>query len=311
MQFPKNLLTQNERYFVEKISVLIPMYNNEKTIGKAVTSVLMQRACDFEIVISDDHSNDNSVAVAKKFITPQVRLVEHYVNKGCGVNLNRAVAYARNDILYFLCGDDVLIDPFALARVSMYFEEKKLGIITRPYYWFTDSAATPVRVRPILFRKTAYTYAQSFDQISGIAMRKSKMPGEFSNKPFVEMASVAYPMSCRYPTLMLNNYSVAVRIGDNGATKPYAFLESPLRAWRDIVGKDKKLFSHFARNDIGLIQIKQWGTLRQLIREIVLMVAYYPLNLLRLKFWFFALGTLLTPRRALRNMVAWYRRRHK
>ena len=50
-----------------KVSVLLPVYNQEKFLNKTITSILKQTYKNFEIVISDDNSNDNSYNILQKF----------------------------------------------------------------------------------------------------------------------------------------------------------------------------------------------------------------------------------------------------
>ena len=107
---------------------------------------------------------------------------------------------------------------------------------------------------------------------------------------------------------MMVQYTVAIRIGNNGSTNPKVFLESPLEAWVGVVKGNKALVNELAKNYVGLVQIKMWGKFSQLMREIRLMVYYRPLNLLHPAFWFFALGTMLVPSAILRNLVQRYRR---
>ena len=57
------------------ISVVIPLYNKEKTIEQSLHSVLRQKDCEFEIVVVDDGSTDNSVEQVKKINDTRVRLV--------------------------------------------------------------------------------------------------------------------------------------------------------------------------------------------------------------------------------------------
>jgi len=49
----------------EKISIIIPLYNHEKYIGEAITSLLNQSFADFEVIVIDDGSTDNSAGVVK------------------------------------------------------------------------------------------------------------------------------------------------------------------------------------------------------------------------------------------------------
>ena len=90
-----------------KFSVIIPLYNKAPYAAKAIGSVLAQTYTDYELVIMDDGSEDNSFEVALKSITghPQCRLYQQD-NAGVSVARNTAVSLSRGGYLCFLDADD-------------------------------------------------------------------------------------------------------------------------------------------------------------------------------------------------------------
>lgn len=102
------------------ISVCIPSYNNGQFIARTCESVLNQTYGNFEIIVCDDHSSDNTVAVVKGISDPRIKLVENPVNLGMGENWNKALSYARGKYVKLLCGDDILYpDCLALQTRAM------------------------------------------------------------------------------------------------------------------------------------------------------------------------------------------------
>ena len=67
------------------VSVIIPMYNREKTIERAVESILKQTYPNFEIIIVDDCSKDNSVQVVEKIQDERIKLIRSIENGGACV----------------------------------------------------------------------------------------------------------------------------------------------------------------------------------------------------------------------------------
>jgi glycosyltransferase involved in cell wall biosynthesis len=91
-----------------KISVCIPVYNGAEFIRQAITSVLEQDMNDFELLIVDNHSSDETVAVVKSFSDPRIRLVQNETNIGLIPNWNKALAEARGLYIKILPADDFL-----------------------------------------------------------------------------------------------------------------------------------------------------------------------------------------------------------
>jgi glycosyltransferase involved in cell wall biosynthesis len=90
-----------------KVSVLIPTYNAAAFLDESISSVLNQTFTDFELIIVDNCSIDNSAEVISKYLTDQ--RTRYYVNDrnigGIG-NFNKCLSLAQGDYIKFLCADD-------------------------------------------------------------------------------------------------------------------------------------------------------------------------------------------------------------
>src|SRR5215510_14028971 len=89
----------------EKLSVVIPCFNEEKTLRKCVERVLTLRGgeLDLEIIIVDDHSRDRSLSIALELAStyPEIRVLKHERNRGKGAALRTAFGA--------VCGDYVAV----------------------------------------------------------------------------------------------------------------------------------------------------------------------------------------------------------
>lgn len=113
------------------VSVLITNYNYGKYIGEAIQSVLKQTYINFEIVVCDDGSTDDSLEVIESWRKkdPRVRLVCQ-ANGGQGAALNRAFGAAKGDVIVLLDGDDIALDQRLELVVQAFQEHPEAGMVT-------------------------------------------------------------------------------------------------------------------------------------------------------------------------------------
>lgn len=91
-----------------KISVCIPAYNSALYIGKTIQSVLDQTFQDYELIIGDDTSVDQTQSVVAGFRDPRIRFYQNERNLGLTGNWNSCVARATGEYVLVLCADDLL-----------------------------------------------------------------------------------------------------------------------------------------------------------------------------------------------------------
>src|SRR4030042_1780272 len=97
-------------------SIIIPIYNRERFIARAINSCLKQDFEDFEIIVVDDGSTDKSVDVVKGYTDTRIKLICHEVNRGVGPARNTVVKLATGEWVVFLDSDDELL-PGALSLI--------------------------------------------------------------------------------------------------------------------------------------------------------------------------------------------------
>lgn len=87
-------------------SVIIPLYNKEAYIQQTIDSILNQSFTDFELIIVDDASTDDSLVLAKKYTSEKITFIEHAKNKGLAAARNTGIKQASSSYITFLDADD-------------------------------------------------------------------------------------------------------------------------------------------------------------------------------------------------------------
>src|ERR1041384_7268362 len=93
------------------VSVLMTAYNREDYIAEAIESVLASTYTNFELIIVDDCSSDNTVAIAKEYKAKDKRIKVYVNEKNLGdyPNRNKAASYANGDFLMYVDSDDKIL----------------------------------------------------------------------------------------------------------------------------------------------------------------------------------------------------------
>lgn len=89
------------------VTVALPVYNGSATLAVAIRSILMQTLQNWELIIVDDGSKDNSLDLARGFDDSRIRLITHEKNKSLPASLNEAVSLARGRYLARMDQDDI------------------------------------------------------------------------------------------------------------------------------------------------------------------------------------------------------------
>ncbi|MDP1845265.1 MAG: glycosyltransferase [Candidatus Moranbacteria bacterium] len=104
-----------------EFSVIIPSYNHEEYIGDAIESVINQTFKDWELIIIDDGSTDNSVEVIRRYEDPRIKLFTQ-TNHDAPYTINRGMKEARGKYIAILNSDD-LFDPIKLEECKKYLSK--------------------------------------------------------------------------------------------------------------------------------------------------------------------------------------------
>jgi glycosyltransferase involved in cell wall biosynthesis len=116
-----------------KVSFVIPCYKLAHLLSECVNSILSQSYGDFEVLIMDDCSPDNTPEVAASFQDPRVKHVRNEPNLGHLRNYNKGISLSRGKYVWLISADDCLRRPYVLERyVRLMESHPRLGYVFCP-----------------------------------------------------------------------------------------------------------------------------------------------------------------------------------
>lgn len=117
-----------------KVSVLMGIYNCEKTLDKSIQSIMEQTFSDWEFIICDDGSSDNSAEIVKKYteIDKRIKLIKNERNRGLSYTLNHCIKESSGEYCARMDGDD-LCNPLRFEKqVNFLDNHPEYGFVSTP-----------------------------------------------------------------------------------------------------------------------------------------------------------------------------------
>jgi GT2 family glycosyltransferase len=113
-----------------RVSVVVPLYQKERYIGRTVASVLAQTFTDFELVVLDNACTDGSAEVVRGFSDPRLRLERNAETVPVTENFQRAVSHARAPLVKVLNADDLLAPTVLAEQVALMDADPTLALVS-------------------------------------------------------------------------------------------------------------------------------------------------------------------------------------
>jgi len=111
------------------VSVIMSMRNSAATVGSAVRSVRLQSLRDWELIVIDDGSSDQSSAIVGEFHDERIRIIGESHSAGLATRLNQAVALARGEFIARMDADDICFPERFARQVARLREDPQLDLV--------------------------------------------------------------------------------------------------------------------------------------------------------------------------------------
>jgi glycosyltransferase involved in cell wall biosynthesis len=314
-----------------KVSILMPVYNGGEALRTTLRNIRAQSFRDYELIVNDDSSTDNTEEIVKSFAEPRIKYgkTEHV---GYSKNLEKCRQRATGEIL-FLMGQDDILARGVLQRTIDAFNDPDVGAVTRAYFWFDDDIRRPVRAVPQLNpgKDEIIRVTDSFDRIATVFHSVGQLSGLALRTKFVDypihddiFTAHVYPFASilkQHSVIFLSGYTLAVQIRTSQCRSVSSIYEkSPVQSWVDMYTtvfnesehealRKRLIRDHAATNYVGLVQLRNYSRFPNLLREIGVLIRNRPMNLVSPAFWFFSLGTVIMPPCLLIPLVDWFKKR--
>ena len=109
-------------------SVIVPLFNKEAYIVETLRSIMNQSCQDFELIVVDDCSTDNSLKLVKSLQIPNIRIIYHKTNKGLSATRNTGARQAKGELITMLDADDRWHHDFLSSIAKMVVDFPKASI---------------------------------------------------------------------------------------------------------------------------------------------------------------------------------------
>ena len=118
-----------------KVSILVPVYNTEKYIAKTIESILAQTFTDWELIILDDYSQDDTYQICQQYAKadPRIQLYRNEKNLGMMPNWNKGLTYCESEYFGKLDADDLWEPTMIEESVKILDTQKKVGLVCSNY----------------------------------------------------------------------------------------------------------------------------------------------------------------------------------
>lgn len=128
-----------------KVSIVVPVYNTGKYLKKCIDSLLNQNFDNYEIIIINDNSPDDSEGIILSYNNPKIIYIKNSENKGIGYNRNLGIEKSKGKYICFIDSDDYVSNNF-LSELYLACESEKLDMAICDYNYVDNNKIKQVKL---------------------------------------------------------------------------------------------------------------------------------------------------------------------
>ncbi len=209
---------------VPKISVLIPAYNAEKYLGEAIDSILNQTFTDFECIVIDDCSTDNTWKIIQEYAKKDSRIVgvQNEKNLGIAGNRNKLKKLAKGEYIMWQDADDISMQNRMQQQVEVLDGDSSIGMVGGYLQLFDETGDSNIRKydsKDSVLRKNIFRYSPVAQPASMIRKKILDRVGDYDlNYPPAEDLDMSFRIGKNYKFTNIQDIVLKYRENHAGAT---------------------------------------------------------------------------------------------
>lgn len=132
------------------VTIGIPIYNAEKYLADAINSVINQTYTNWELLLVDDGSTDNSIEIAKDFVNfdSRIRLISDGINRGLVFRLNQIIDLSKTNFIARMDADDIMLPERLEKQISIFANYPTVDIVATAAFTI-DENNKPIGIRDV------------------------------------------------------------------------------------------------------------------------------------------------------------------
>ena len=228
------------------VTIGLPFYNAEKYLALAIESVLQQTYTDWELLLLDDGSTDNSLSIAQSYAQKdsRIKVISDGKNKNLATRLNELPSLAQGLYLARMDADDIMLPARIERQLAVLKAHPEIDVLGTNAYIINDENAVTSTRYP-LTPKNTLTRVKSFIHPTIIAKKQWFLENPYDTKALrMEDAELWYRTHSKYHFVRLNEPLLFYREVGNNYYKKY-FLAQQSKAYIFSKYPDEGYWKHY------------------------------------------------------------------